>query len=756
MRSTFSVAFLTLSIACSLVAHAQTVTIDNLGTVPGSGSFPYSHARGVSADGAVVVGDAGSDSSSSAFRWTAAGDIVDLGTFDGSWYSTFARSVSGDGSVLVGGGRRSGSISTRAARVAPSGVQLLPALYEDFYAMTAGYDVSANGAVVVGQSTSVEFGFQPRACRWDGGTVVSLGTLEPATFVNDSAATGCSSDASVIVGWCETASGRRATLFRLGQSPQNLGTLGGSASEAHGVSANGAVIVGQSHNGNTVRAFRWTQAGGMTDLGTAGGVSGSSVAYAASFDGRVIVGQSISPSVTGGEACVWTDGVGRQLWEILQTDFNADLSGWIGFDVIRDVTPDGSTFVGSGTTSDGDTVGFRVRLSTAQPPTVTKPAPVVIECDGEPNRVALSTTVNDPNAGDRLTVTWRVNGIVRKTATDVVPGTTLNFEYPYPHGENAVAIRVSDGISTATATTTVTVADTKVPVLVSVSPVRVAVDRGEVFASNVKLPRPKVADVCDLVPKMVHNAPKKFPIGVTTVKWTITDAGGNRLTANQKVTVVNAAPIADAGRTIVQVTTQRKSKVTLDGRKSRDPDGHTLKYRWSAGTLLQNSRTARPSGYFKIGTTEVTLTVTDEAGKFSKDTVRVTIRKLRLARAAARAADDSVRQSYAHAAKGDRDAAAAAGMRSSLNAYALGTLAGDEVGANRPASTEELTAYLSLRSEQSRHAQRAAEQFRESFLNGGDVDSLYASLHAQAAAASARADLSSDETVDVLVATVDE
>lgn len=755
MRSSFSVASLTLSIACSLVAQAQTATIDNLGTVPGAGSFPYSHARGVSADGAVVVGDAGSDSSSSAFRWTAAGDIEDLGAFDGSWYSTFARSVSGDGSVLVGGGGRSGSISTRAARVAPSGVQLLPALYEDFYAITEAHDVSASGIVVVGNSTSVEFGFQPRACRWESGSVVDLGTLEPATFVNDSAATGCSSDASVIVGRCETASGRRATLFRVGQAPQNLGTLGGNASEAHGVSANGVVIVGQSHNGSTVRAFRWTQAGGMTDLGTAGGVPGSSVAYAASFDGRIIVGQSISPSVTGGEACVWTDGVGRQLWNILQTDFNADLTGWIGFDVIRDVSPDGSTFVGSGTTSDGDTVGFRVRLSTAQPPTVTKPTPVVIECDGEPNHVALAATVNDPNAADRLTVTWRVNGTVRQTTANVVPGTTINFEYPYPHGENLVSIRVSDGVSTATATTTVTVADTQVPIVVSVSPVRVGVDRGEIFATGVRLPKPIVADVCDLIPKMVNDAPKKFPIGVTTVKWTITDAGNNRVTANQKVTVVNAAPIADAGRNIVQVTTQRRSKVTLDGRKSRDPDGHALKYRWSAGTLLQNARTARPSGYFKIGTTEVTLTVTDEAGKFSKDTVRVTIQKLKLARAAARVADDSVRQSYAHAAGVDRDVSAAAGMRSSLNAYALGALAGDDVGAAKPASTEELTDYLALRSEQSRQAELAAEQFRESFLNGGDVRSLYASLHAQAAAASARADLSSDETVDVLVTTVE-
>jgi probable HAF family extracellular repeat protein len=53
---------------------------------------------------------------------------------------------------------------------------------------------------------------------------------------------------------------------------QDLGTLGGSESEALGVSADGSVVVGDARNAEgRWRAFRWTASGGMRDLGTLGG-----------------------------------------------------------------------------------------------------------------------------------------------------------------------------------------------------------------------------------------------------------------------------------------------------------------------------------------------------------------------------------------------------------------------------------------------------------------------------------------------------
>jgi probable HAF family extracellular repeat protein len=73
---------------------------------------------------------------------------------------------------------------------------------------------------------------------------------------------------------------------------QNLGTLGGSESEAFGVSADGSVVVGWAYNAaGQTRAFRWTASGGMQDLGTLPGGS-LSVAYGVSADGSVVVGRA--------------------------------------------------------------------------------------------------------------------------------------------------------------------------------------------------------------------------------------------------------------------------------------------------------------------------------------------------------------------------------------------------------------------------------------------------------------------------------
>jgi probable HAF family extracellular repeat protein len=71
--------------------------MQDLGTLGGDSSW----ARGVSADGSVVVGRAANAAGQwRAFRWTAAGGMEDLGTLGGYWSE--ARGVSADGSVVVG------------------------------------------------------------------------------------------------------------------------------------------------------------------------------------------------------------------------------------------------------------------------------------------------------------------------------------------------------------------------------------------------------------------------------------------------------------------------------------------------------------------------------------------------------------------------------------------------------------------------------------------------------------------------------
>jgi len=50
----------------------------------------------------------------------------------------------------------------------------------------------------------------------------------------------------------------------------------------------------------------------------------------------------------------------------------------------------------------------------------------------------------------------------------------------------------------------------------------------------VNLGTPTVSDICDANPAVTNNAPPAgFPLGNTTVTWTVRDASGNSATATQ-------------------------------------------------------------------------------------------------------------------------------------------------------------------------------------------------------------------------------
>lgn len=219
----------------------------------GGQSGPFLSATwGCSADGSVMVGLGWIDGGTAhAFRWTAAGGMIDLGAVGGS--SSRANGVSADGNVVVGWDEDSTTGQRRAAIFAGGSIQLIGTNGEAF-------DASSDGSVVVGYENG-------RAFRWTQATgLVDLGQLPNSDPIFDLAiGEACSADGNTIVG--SNGNGflgtpYRAFVWRPGLGLTDLRTLlvsmgapqaaGWVLSGATGISADGRTICGVGYDPNFV------------------------------------------------------------------------------------------------------------------------------------------------------------------------------------------------------------------------------------------------------------------------------------------------------------------------------------------------------------------------------------------------------------------------------------------------------------------------------------------------------------------------
>ena len=138
------------------------------------------------------------------------------------------------------------------------------------------------------------------------------------------------------------------------------------------------------------------------------------------------------------------------------------------------------------------------------------------------------------------------NGQVTLTYAGVATTTTQTLGLPsggtFALGTSTLTFVTTSGANTATCSFTVTVNDNILPTISPLAPITVSAGAG-CTANNVVLGTPVTADNCT-VSSVVNNAPASFPLGATTVVWTVTDAAGNASTTSQIVTVVdNSAPV---------------------------------------------------------------------------------------------------------------------------------------------------------------------------------------------------------------------
>ena len=304
--------------------------------------------RGISPNGAFIVGSVGSGQGVEAYHWSLETGMVGLGDLAGGVFQSSAQGVTADGRTVVG---YSGSdIGEQAFRWTVDGGMVglgdLPGRPNLSQVQSQARDVTPDGLVIVGAGTSA-FGTR-QAVRWTASGIEGLGYLDGDTE-HFSEAFAVSGDGNVVVGRARSPSDDivpfRWTVAEgmtpIGDLPG--GSVGGSADDACGSEA----IVGVGHSSNGVEAYRWTAEDGMIGLGDLPGGDFGSHAYGCSDDGTVVVGLGVGPS--GSEATIWDPIHGmRSLSQVLTQEYGLDLSGWELRDA-RVISADGRVIAGSGT-----------------------------------------------------------------------------------------------------------------------------------------------------------------------------------------------------------------------------------------------------------------------------------------------------------------------------------------------------------------------------------------------------------------------
>ncbi len=261
------------------------------------------------------------------------------------------------------------------------------------------------------------------------------------------------------------------------------------------------------------------------------------------------------------------------------------------------------------------TATYNVTVTDPTPPTLTCPSNISVNNDA--SSCSASVAVPNPSMSDNCVIqdlTWTMTGAV----TDASAATGINYvgTYSFPVGTTTVQYTADDGTNTTNCSFTVTVIDNENPTITCPANVTVNADAGTCAATGVALGSPVTADNC-VVASTTNDAPASFPVGATTVTWTVSDGAGNTATCTQTVTVVDAEnPVANCQNITVGLDATGNATITA----AMIDNGSTDNCAITGMSLDVTSFTCAD-----IGANTVTLTVTDAAGNTDNCTATVTV-----------------------------------------------------------------------------------------------------------------------------------
>ncbi len=246
--------------------------------------------------------------------------------------------------------------------------------------------------------------------------------------------------------------------------------------------------------------------------------------------------------------------------------------------------------------SKGDDISSDSRYETGNttPPTLTLPNPVNIEATGVLSTITLGTVTATDSLGNSVTV-------------------TNNAPATFPIGTTIVTYTATDIYgNVATTTQTVTVTDTTPPTIniqqpaitIEATTPQMSVNLGTVTAT----------DIVDGAITPTNNAPVTFPLGVTSVTWTATDAAGNAATAVQQVTVQDTTPPVLTPPAAASGVSQDGYAVVVNIGTATATDA------FNPVTITNDAPTK-----FPVGNTTVTWTATDTNNNIATATQLVTV-----------------------------------------------------------------------------------------------------------------------------------